>query len=184
MLLIGIAGPARSGKGLLANVILEEFTRQELRARIRSFADPLKRITGEFFSLDPDQLWGERKDQVDLRYGWTPRHALQQLGDALLALDPKIIVLGPRSPIHAQGLDAVIIQDVRNPEEAREIRARGGFVAKIVGRRPPVSGAGHRTEARFEEIEADVVIINNRSLVEYQTRCQQVAEQLVARVRA
>lgn len=94
-MLIGIAGPAGSGKDTTADFLVKNHGFVKV-----AFADVLKRACREFFAFSDEQLWGpsERRNEPDLRYhrgqGFgqnefgdqvaspylTPRHALQQLG--------------------------------------------------------------------------------------------------------
>ena len=71
-MLIGIVGKAGAGKDSIANHLIEnyDFTR-------RAFADPLKQVVQRLFAMSDEQLWGDRKEDIDVRYGLTPRFLLQ-----------------------------------------------------------------------------------------------------------
>ena len=85
-MIIGICGKARSGKDSVADHLCRSFGFQK-----RSFATPLKELVGHLFDMNYEQLYGELKEQVDTRYGKSPRWFLQYLGtDVFRALHPTI----------------------------------------------------------------------------------------------
>jgi len=77
MKIIGVLGPAASGKSTLAQYLVDKYG-----AKRYSFAHPLKKIVRQAFDLTKDQVWGSQasKETVDPRYGVSPRWLLQRLG--------------------------------------------------------------------------------------------------------
>ncbi len=77
MKIIGVLGPAGSGKTTLANYLVEKYG-----ARRYSFAHPLKKIVRQAFDLTKEQVWGSQaeKERVDPRYNVSARWLLQRLG--------------------------------------------------------------------------------------------------------
>jgi adenylate kinase family enzyme len=75
--IIGILGPAGSGKSTAATYLVEKYG-----ACRYSFAHPLKKIVRQAFDLTKDQVWGSQriKETVDPRYGVSPRWLLQRIG--------------------------------------------------------------------------------------------------------
>jgi hypothetical protein len=75
--IIGILGPAGSGKSTAALYLVEKFG-----ARRYSFAHPLKKIVRQAFDLTKEQVWGsqDQKEAIDVRYGVSPRWLLQKIG--------------------------------------------------------------------------------------------------------
>jgi hypothetical protein len=87
---IGLWGPARSGKDTVCDIV------QEMRKHTDriAFAEPFKKFCQEIFDFSHEQLWGADKDKPDHRYVrvceegvgqgartyLTPRMALQSLG--------------------------------------------------------------------------------------------------------
>ena len=79
---IGVFGPARSGKDTVYEIV------KKRRAHVErfAFADPIKKFCGEIYGWTDDQLYGAMKDEPDERYRrpdgtfLTPRFAMQQLG--------------------------------------------------------------------------------------------------------
>lgn len=143
--LIGIAGPAGSGKDTVAAMIAEVVPGAQLIAQ----ADPLKRFCQEVFGWDRDRLWGpsERRAEADPD-GLTPRRALQLLGTEWgrtmredVWIDYAIRSADPNAAV-------TVITDVRFPNEARKIREAGGEVFLVVGR-ASVGVPEHESEAHW-----------------------------------
>lgn len=180
-MIVGIAGPARSGKSTFANILYAHCQKFDLNVRVASFADPLKMMCAELFALTPEQLWGAHKDDVDLRYGWAPRHALQQMGDTIKVLYPRFFVDGPRSPFHLGAkCEVVVLPDVRFTAEVEATHDRDGRIVLITGRRQPVTGGEHHTEWGIAPELADHHIDNSGTLEEFIARCYRLGSQLVA----
>jgi hypothetical protein len=76
--IIILVGRKLTGKTTLANYLKMKYPNSvEL-----TFADPLKKISKELFLLSDDQLNNQiLKEQVDLRYGISPRIIFQRVGD-------------------------------------------------------------------------------------------------------
>ncbi len=71
---IGICGKKGHGK----TTFMETFDEED--SFYLSFADPLKRGLQWFFDFSDEQLWGFAKEEVDERYGVTPRQVMQTVG--------------------------------------------------------------------------------------------------------
>lgn len=55
-----------------------------------AFAHQLKSIVTRLYKLDYEQVYGEMKNVIDIRYGLTPRQILQKFGQDQRAIDPDI----------------------------------------------------------------------------------------------
>lgn len=178
--LIGLAGAARSGKDAAAQALLDAgWTR-------RAFADKVKEM---LYAMNPTLPEPEYRDgsttlryEVD-SYGWDTtkelyplvREYLQRLGT-----EGARGVLGENVWIDALFRDAgtwgpTVVTDVRFPNEANAIRARGGLVVLI--RRPgqtPAHGSGHSSENALAEYLFDDVIENDGPLAQLHDRVMQL----------
>jgi len=71
-MIIGLLGYSRSGKNAVGDILAEHAKFQTL-----AFADSLKRLCMRLFDWDEEQLWGNGKEEMDLRYprehDWAPR---------------------------------------------------------------------------------------------------------------
>jgi hypothetical protein len=140
MNIIGICGRSGSGKSTTASLL------RSYNFEVVAFADALKRSAREMFGFTNDQCWGALRDVVDVRYGFTPRHAFQHLGtevgraiyenvwvDHLMRIAGDILD-GEASYSAEHGLnwktahrvDGVAVGDVRFLNEARAIVKAGG----------------------------------------------------------
>lgn len=74
-MIVAITGYKKSGKSTAANYISSRYGWEEY-----ALATPLKMALLVMFGFTYDQLHGEGKDEIDHRYGITPRLMLQTLG--------------------------------------------------------------------------------------------------------
>lgn len=76
---IAVCGARRSGKDTVCDRLCSKHG--FIKA---SFATPIKAMVREAFGFTDDQLENHTKDEVDARYGITPRRALQFLGTEVM----------------------------------------------------------------------------------------------------
>ncbi|MFK0099210.1 hypothetical protein [Streptomyces sp. NPDC091040] len=181
--LIGLAGAARSGKDTAAQPLLESgWTR-------RAFADKVRDMLYAFdpYVLDTqNEVWNVSV-AVD-RYGWDGakeqlpeiRTYLQELGT-----EGARAVLGEDVWVDALFRDyatwgPTVITDVRFPNEADAIRARGGLVIAI--QRPGqelIPDAEHVSETALRGYLFDDVILNDGPVAQLHDRVMQLLPLLV-----
>lgn len=164
-LLIGLAGPARSGKStaadhLVRNHLLEHY----------AFADPLRSGLMEIFNLDPDDFEGERKEQQLPWLGRSPRELMQSMGTewARQMVNPDVWVKIAEQNLNylQNSLSSVVgfvISDVRFENEAEFIRKRGGAIIHIHRPDAPAVNA-HASEAGVLIRQDDLVARNTSCL--------------------
>jgi hypothetical protein len=137
-LLIGVVGFIGSGKGTVADILVQKHNFTKL-----SFADTVKDATAAIFGwprallegdTDESRAWREEKDEW-----WsektgkhiTPRNMLQLMGTEVGRdmIDPNIWVysLERRLELYPN----VVIADVRFPNEIKFIQSKGGFVIRV-----------------------------------------------------
>lgn len=81
-MLIGIVGQKFNGKSEVSKHLTQKHKFIEY-----AFADPLKRGVQEMFGFTNDQMWGDKKDEVDLNWGIKPREIIQIMGTELLQFE-------------------------------------------------------------------------------------------------
>jgi hypothetical protein len=171
MPLIGFTGYARSGKDSAGQALLDVGWER------RSFADRLREF---LLALDPIVAWScgapVRVSDVIGDIGWERakdsfpeiRSLLQRCGT-----DAGRKVLGEDVWVGAtlRDLDparAVVVTDVRFPNEARAIQAAGGLVVRItrpgVGPATAPDGSVHVSETSMDDFPVDAVIRNGSTL--------------------
>jgi hypothetical protein len=180
--LVGLIGKKRSGKDTAAGFLVERhgFTRH-------AFADPLKTAA---LGLDPlirvemDEkgiLYGpgaiatrpshERLSTIVEAVGWERakeirevRRTLQHYGVAVREIRPDFWVRATLDPALAAGRP-VVVTDVRFPNEADEIEARGGVLVRIVRPDAPAGpGAEHISETALDDRRTPLRILNSGTL--------------------
>lgn len=179
-MIIGIIGEIGSGKTTAANVLKEKFNFE-----INPLALLLKDVVRLLFNFKFTQVFGsfEEKNEIDNRWGISPREALQILGTDIMRekihdLLPNLKVnrgefwikrfkddyLAHKKIMNDMGHEInVVIDDVRFKNEFEMIKELGGIVVKIV--RPSIiKKSHHRSETEKNQITPDHIIFNNQSL--------------------
>lgn len=125
-MIIGLTGRKGCGKSSVANIF-----RDRLGYEILSFASPIKDMLRVLGLGDAELNDPTIKEIVLDEYGKSPRELMQILGTEFGRdlIDPRIWVTALEKRIEA-GTDYVI-DDVRFPNEAEMIHARGGKVVRI-----------------------------------------------------
>lgn len=160
---------AQSGKSVVAGALAE---RGYYNVK---FAGPLKDMTrGLLYSMGFDTDTVERMVEGDLKEevlpGFdtvTPRHVMQTLGTdwGREAVDKDMWTKVALAKIdRLRRLDArVVIDDMRFPNEFKALRARGGFMIRVVRPSAPHVGSS-RYEGLLDDQEFDAIITNDGSL--------------------
>lgn len=191
--LIGLGGLAGAGKDTAAEALTERCGFVKI-----AFADPMKRFAMEMWNFTEEQLWGpsERRNAVDPRYGFSPRHVLQVLGTevgrqidrkvwlryGLLTAHRIVTGLGTLKYVRTQGIvrlrpdqwlgvpRGVVITDVRFLNEGTAIKEVGGLVFMIDRQGAGLEGvaAKHASEQGFIDLFglADGAISNDSTIEE------------------
>ena len=163
---IAFFGYKGCGKSEAAKQLIESFgfTRH-------SFASPLKRML-QTLGLSEAQLWGSEKETPSaLLGGKTPRWAMQSLGSewGRTCIDANIWMRAWQKSLPP---GAVVVDDLRFPNEAVSVKLVGGYIVKI--ERPGLQvDTSHESEKYVEGPEAlpwDEVIGNVGTLDEFKTR--------------
>lgn len=164
--LIGLHGPARSGKDTVGQMLKDSFGVSTV-----FFAEPLKESARVMLGLSDEELYGDLKETVLPWLGKSPRQILQTLGTdwGRTMVNPDIWLILARRKIEAlfeQG-KSVAITDVRFENEADLVREMGGTMWHIY-RKDRRSVERHASEAGIEFCwdMGDIRIDNNGTLEE------------------
>jgi len=159
-MIIGISGYKGAGKNEAARAVPSH--------RSLGFADPLKDFCGDVLGFTFEQLYGDKKEVIDQRYGKTPREALQTLGtDWGRAYYDRIWIdygIQRAFAVLASGVPNVVITDVRFKNEVDAIKNAGGEVWRVVRPNNPYStGDTHASETELSDTDScfDVFIMND-----------------------
>ena len=184
-MLIGLIGKKQTGKDTVADHLVRKYGYQRY-----SLADPMKVACRNIFLMSDEQLWGDQKEEVDLRYNTTPRKILQVIGTELFQYDiynhipemkggvpPRELwinrfklwynrLIDPNCKVIQRHAFDVVVSDVRFPHEAKVIKELGGMLVKVL--RPSENSVidGHASEQEMDGIEFDYLIINDETIRE------------------
>lgn len=160
--LIGLHGPARSGKDTVGGFLKDAFGVQTV-----AFALPIKESLRTMMGLTDEHLHGSLKEAELDWLGKSPRQLMQLLGTEWgrgLVNDSIWLILAEREidRLREDELLHVAVTDVRFENEAEMIRAKGGVIWHI--ERPGIQKVtAHASESglKFQPELGDIKIINN-----------------------
>ena len=158
--ILGIAGPAQSGKSTAAKII-----KREADGAIIAMSDALNAMIRAGFGEMPFEY---ERDEIIPALGVTLRKLQQTLGDwgrDNISDDVWTQRMWYRALDHYK-VRPLIIEGVRTPDEAAFIREKGGVIWHIVNPRAPAVRA-HRSEGQQVFKEGDVMVSNHGSRSEY-----------------
>lgn len=164
MILIGIAGPAQSGKSTLAGEFrrLVEFRGKKYAEQ--PFAGPLKRMLAAI-GVDISDL-SKNVPVPFLDGSITPRVMMQSLGTEWgRSLLPDLWLRVWQHELNKQA-HCVTVPDVRFDNEADLIRGLGGVIVHIV-RKPTadmIAVPAHASEAGISRMKGDIIFRNDRGI--------------------
>lgn len=157
--LIGISGPARCGKDTAADFIIDK---RPAYQKV-SFADPIKAMLRVGFDMTDGQLYGHHKEEIDMRYGRSPRDMMQTLGTewGRELVDGDIWVKAMEAHLNKLG-GTFVIPDVRFENEADFIRKHGRLI-HVRGRDRGIDDT-HASEAGVVGRLPDITIHNKEDI--------------------
>lgn len=176
-LIIGITGPAQSGKDTAADFIIGQV---EGAYKKTSFADPIKEMLRAGLDLSTEQLYGKLKDVIDNRYECTPRHMLQTLGTewGRTLINGNTWVIAMEDYLDTIG-GLFIIPDIRFENEATLIRKYGRLI-HITGRDDNIeAGADHISEKGVEVGSNDLIVRNDGNLDTFYNAIREAYETII-----
>lgn len=160
MKIIGLTGPAGSGKSTVARLLGERHGYWE-----ESFAAPIREFIQEVCGLTPDELAAVKETPIAALCGKSPRYAMQTLGTEwgrhLIGADLWLRALESHLNEFASENDRIVISDVRFANEANWIRERGDLWHLT---RPGAVVNPHASELGITPIDADVLFDNDCDL--------------------
>lgn len=177
-LLIGLVGKKQSGKDTMADYMITYSNEHYHHDFIKiSFAQPLKTIVKELFSLQEEQLHdSNKKETVIPQWNKTPRQLLQWLGTDILKkyVGDDIFIIHLENRIKQErernpGI-GIIVTDVRFENEAALIRRLNGTLIRVQEEQTTIAGDEitqkqdmHISETESEKIDTHFTIYNNKT---------------------
>jgi hypothetical protein len=179
--IIGLCGAAGAGKNTVAARLCLEHRFVPL-----AFADPLYDAVSAITGLTVEQLQDRSRKENAL--GWiscSPRRLLQTLGTdwGRNMIHPEIWVMATMQKIEASPEFNFCLTDVRFPNEAAAIKARGGVVWRVV--RPGFGvldgeTASHESERGIPDEYVDDEIVNGGGILALQVAVDAAMSRLQA----
>lgn len=184
-MIVGICGLIGSGKGTVADILVEEHGFRKV-----SFADSLKDCVAAVFGWPRDLLEGDTRDSREWREttdawwadrlgmdGLTPRWVLQQWGTEVCrsGFHRDIWVASLQGKLRRDASSDFVIPDTRFPNEIDALRSLGGSVWHVSRGEPPswfeefrlkgIEPSGvHESEWRWATSSFDLLIPNDGSM--------------------
>ena len=158
-MIYGFCGAAGSGKTYAADLLCKLIH----DSKRHSFSTPLKDMLERTMGFTYEQLYGDKKEIIDDRYGKSPRQIMQTLGTewGRNMVHPDIWVIAINNQIDSRekvGATVHIIDDVRFENEANYVRSRGVLI-HMVGKNCIKSS--HSSEDGIKPKREDFTIIND-----------------------
>ena len=80
--IIGLVGRSRVGKDTVAEYIIEQFNEY----KIERLSNPLKKAVCNLYNFTSEQVESNQKEEIDKRYGFTPREAIVSLTNYMMSI--------------------------------------------------------------------------------------------------
>ncbi len=169
--LIGLAGPAQSGKSTVATYLKNQHKFHE-----DSFAAPIREFVAHILSLSLKGLEFYKEKQIP-SFTYTPREMMQTVGTEwgrqMIQDDLWLVSLLRRIENHKA--QDIVISDVRFDNEAVVLRNLGGEIWYIA--RPDSSiSSNHVSEAGINICTEDISINNDETLINLYLKVDKLLE--------
>lgn len=168
--IIGICGLKRSGKDTLANIISEKYNYEHVK-----ISKKLKETCKILFDFTDDQMEKDIKEDIDPRWGVSPRKCMQYFGTELmqyqiqnlLNIGKKFWINSLLNEIDRENNKKYVISDLRFLHEYEEIKKRNGIIIcvdRMQNRSSDHAVAvedAHISEQEYKKFDYDLIIKND-----------------------
>lgn len=175
MVLIGFLGKKRSGKDTCADYLVEYHNFEKT-----AFAKPLKDCLKVLFHFTDEQLYGDKKEDIDERWNTSPRKAMQFIGTDVIRNQFDNLIPNIGLNFWTKHFEIfyndnknknIVVSDVRFQNEVNTIKKLGGIIIKIQRDSNNINSKckndTHESEIEMNNIENyDILIQNNSSFEE------------------
>ena len=169
--IIGICGKKYHGKDTVANYLVEKYGYKRI-----AFADPIKEICKNIFGLSNEQLYGNKKEDIDDYWKISPRQLMQFIGTDLFRNNTEkvmpdigeniwihVLVKKISDEIHKDPHARFVITDVRFENELEYIAKLNGLKIKVQ-RNNIINTDNHVSESYIDKLNVDYIINNDDTI--------------------
>ena len=185
-MIIGLLAKKRHGKDTVADYLVEKYGFKKF-----SLADTLKDACKILFGFDDEQLYGDKKEEIDPKWKVSPRKMFQYLGTDIFRKQMADVIPDIEDKFWVKSLEIkiintlkennnqnIIVADCRFQNEVDMIHNLGGTVIKIV--RPSISDDDiHESEKNIDLINNyDIIVQNNKTIIDLHKKIVNIIEKL------
>lgn len=166
---IAICGLKQSGKDTIADFLVSQYGYKKVR-----IAETLKEMCTMLFGLNQDQIEGSMKDQVDTRWGVSPRQIMQFFGTEVMQYQIQHLIPNTGRTFWIKSLlerhaheSTIVISDLRFIHEWEMIKQKYGqnaLILKVVNPRTLNEDDKHVSEQEWLDIPAEREIVNDSTI--------------------
>lgn len=177
-IIIGVAGPARSGKNEVAKYLQKYHAFHE-----DSFAMPIRTACMAVLGIKTlEELDEVKQIPHPLLGGKTPREFMQLMGTEFgrqMIWEPIWVesCLG-----RCSNYDRVVISDVRFENEVKAVKSRGGFIIRVDRPSVRIEQSSHASETGFPSEYIDFEIVNDEALSDLYSKIESIMKEIFIRV--
>lgn len=173
--IIGLVGRKGCGKDTVGKILVEDygFTRV-------AFADKVKEVCKIVFGLTDDEMNNPSLKEVVLdRWPYeSPRSLMQKVGtESFRTIWPDVWMENVKRKIDNEGLEKVVITDVRFENELLVSRSRNGINIRVdASQRLPKSNDQHASEALADVLMVQDTVDNNGDIEQLKNEVRRIME--------
>lgn len=176
-IIIGIAGPARSGKNETAKYLQKYHAFYE-----DSFAAPIRTACMATLGIKTlDELDVIKQDPHPLLGNKTPREFMQKMGTEFgrqMIWEP---IWVESCLTRCEQFNRVVISDVRFENEVRAIQERGGYIIRVDRPSVRIEQSSHASETMLPPEYVDFEIINDEELKDLYGKIEKIMREIFKR---
>lgn len=161
-MIYGLSGDQGAGKSTLAGALVHYCQQRGRRAKVLSFATPLKRLCADLFGFPPGwEAWDQQQKNAPSPYaGWTYRRIYQHVGAQMRAVWPDVwVAAAMREATRLQTVEGycdIVFDDMRYENEADAIANVGGVCIRLTD--APLGLGDHISDRALDGYEFDTAL--------------------------
>lgn len=172
--IIGITGRKFNGKDTLGNYFVSKYGYKRM-----AFADALKNACREIFGFNDDQLYGDKKEEIDEYWGTSPRTIFQFVGTDLFRNQLENVIPQIEKKIWLKVIEKkildeikmnpdvrIVITDVRFINECDMIKKMGGIILRVKRNNINNKSDTHQSEIEIDNLNVNAEILNDGTMNE------------------